>query len=1316
MPPVQQMRSRPSGSFLPRCRAGLRRSATKVTVLAGLLLAACSGSGGTGATGTSTTTKPQLDRVEFGRLADVYGLQVTGEGSLITLYRRDVLVGLDIRDERGSNDTFADSEILYDFIGADPDTLQPRLFIPRDINSQDFATAFAALDDQVRQISPMIFGQGGPGNPFGLIPRNAGIRLTFTASLGITDDFFVERDAQGQVTALRNTEAVQLLRIVGDPTQPNGFVPLPVRVTVQDNTLTLDPVMLGSEGLQYATTNNAAGMPASPDQLGANIRIAVALDGPLAIPGIRERENQALTGLNNSQRLSVVRDFRSGNPADTSADMARGFLRDPLPLRILGELVFYLERVDDINAFTQEITVYKNGIRHEIDRGDVMRIVADSSGVPLGTAEVVTDPEDDRGQPDVQHVRVRIRRIEGLEDVDPRNKPGYPESLPEREVWLTTNAPRSVCLTEYTAGDGVNGDDPRYFLSFTPAPLPNLDGTQPALNEFVAPTASAVVRFTKPVDISTVKWADTFFFAMRDLTSSASKAEFIANRPWRNADGTTGVGMEPATFNDAKYRRPYLITARVFDEDGSSTALRLQPTNGFYLDDTMRNAPAGADYRYFLHLIANSSEGGIRDLAGNAVDLQGSTAEADNSVVIPFTVDTRMNGNQPYFNDNLVVSIVNRFAWRDENEKPSYYMPDEVQGAGQAQKALSFPLEDLVGGFIYVDGRLEPRPTTRSRIAADNLNQGPVGLQGTPLAWCPIGIGSAAPLGEPQQSNNTATNLVGQGIQNPLNPYGARLQTVWREVDLSLSRTNPFDFNLDIEQMYWPPFLGTNLKFDELDRCSLWLGHSEKRPLPCVGQFSALPSLPNSGLSQTFSTNYVHNLKTPSGGSTIDSQPAPHPAYVDKAMTINPANVVYEPNNVLRYLPLPKFQKPYFVYRDETVVEQGCQSGYGNDRSPLGASYTPHLISPFNNGLGSRWRDTPNGVTFTDTFWNDLNNQSLTSGSDASTGGLVGNVALPLLADFWTYCDQPDLPAGNGYIAFGTNGWQTAVTVQSSPLPGFRAYSGGKPPITSPAQAPICIGPGNSQWVTAAGGYNSTGGLTGNAVDNTFYWIMMDVLKRQSVITSGFIDLNNPHRVPEGFLDPRLGPFYLVNGDSTRPENVVPTFAYEFDPPLDKQPGGTSIVPQFRGASIVDPTPWYWQFWFNVANDPRGLSPTSQWGPANSDQRLQVKPTAQNFPGDPFIAGDAHIRKYDTRIFQGSARNWWSYFYNRTVTTYVDNPNQLMSPAFTLQFKGPNESFTPRDIRYVNWRLVTSNNTEANPPVSPSIETFSLSYRFVRSQ
>jgi hypothetical protein len=222
---------------------------------------------------------------------------------------------------------------------------------------------------------------------------------------------------------------------------------------------------------------------------------------------------------------------------------------------------------------------------------------------------------------------------------------------------------------------------------------------------------------------------------------------------------------------------------------------------------------------------------------------------------------------------------------------------------------------------------------------------------------------------------------------------------------------------------------------------------------------------------------------------------------------------------------------------------------------------------------------------------------------------------------------------------------------------------------------------------------------------------MLDLLKRQSVITAGFIDLNNPHRVPEGFADPRLGPFYLVNGQSTRPTNVVPSFAYEFDPPLDQLPVGTSVVPQFRGAGVVDGTPWYWDRWMNTTTP---LYPAPDF---TVTARAELKPTAVNFPLDPYKAGDAHIRKWDTRPIPGTGttRNWWTYFYNRTVTRYVDDPNQLMDPNFTIQFKGPNEVFTPNDIRYVNWRLVTSNNADASPPVSPSIETFAMSYRFQRT-
>lgn len=1267
--------------------------------------AACSGSGGglTGDASPGDTVQPELVGVEYGRLVDVYGLQVTPEGAAIALFQRDVIVAGNIQDQRPTESNLGDPEILYDFIAADPDTLQPRLFIPRDVLSAEFADAFDALDDELRSVSPMLFGEGGIGIPYSVVPRNAGMRLRFSAPLGIDDSFFVERGPGGQVIALRNTEAVQLLRIVDDPNGPNGFVPMPVRIIVGDRDLILDPVLLGTEGLQYQTSNNASGLPESPDQIGANIRIAVALEGPLAIPGLRAQTAGGLTGFNNSQRESVVRDFRSGNADDDSADIARGFVRDPLPLRVVGEIPMYLERVENINAFTQEVTVFKNGLSHEIDRGDVMRFIADSSGVPFGSAEVVVDPEDDFENPLVQHVRVRVRRVPGLETIDPSNLPGYPSSLTEREPWLVQNAPRAVVLAEFTAGGAQGRDDPRNFLSFTPAPL-ELNGYRPQQNEFVSPFAGSIVRFTKPVDMSTVKWADTFFFAMRDLSTEDSIAEFISEREWDNG-GVTGTGMNPATFNLAKYRTPYMITARVFDEDGSQTSLRLQPTTGFYLDDTMRNAPSGIDYSYYLHLISDSADGGIRDLAGNSLDLQGTTADKSNSVVIPFTVDTRMNGNEPVFADNLAVSIVRRFAARDEDANPSYFLPKEVQGDGQQLIAGAYPLEDLFGGFLYFNGRLQARPTTRVKVVADNLNQAPITQQPgppnppDPLGWCPQAVN-----GERQIGSNSANNLVPAGIQNPLNPYGCRLQTLWREVDLSLSRTDPFDFNLDIEQMYWAPYIGTNLSFDEFDRVSMWLGHSEYRPVPCVGEFSSLPSLPDSGLRNAFETNFAWNPQPTGSGTVVESQAPRNATYVDTPMTIDPSDVVFEVNGVNRFLPLPEFQEPFFVFRDETVIEQGGRTA-STSGSDIGAGTNmPYILTPFEMGQGRHWVDGDNGnpgnVTFVNSFWNDGRNRQLTSAGqfDNFTGGLVGNIGLPLLADFWTYCDSSELPAGGGYIALGTNGWQTAVTVQSDPRPAFRALSAGR--AATATQGPICRSPGSSQWSQASGGFTPTGGGTA-ASDNTFYWMMLDVLKRQTVITNGFIDVYNPHRVPEGFADPRLGPFYLTGGTPNAPAGVLPSFAYEFDPPLSELPSGTSIVPQFRGASIVDPVPWYWDAWI--------ASSTPLFGTEyDASMRAQLKPDDSNFALDPYKAGDAHMRKWDNR----GGRNWWTYLYNKTVTGYVEDPNDLMDPAYTLQFAGPNETFNPGDIRYVNWRFIAANNTTANPPVSPAIETFSLSFRW----
>jgi hypothetical protein len=179
-------------SVSPRRGASASRASGSTVLVSLFVLGACSGGGGSGGVG-GATTQAELLRVEYGQLADVYclrdGVQVLydpdGAETRTPPGRakgRDVMVGTNIRDQRPTNSTLGDSEITYDFIGSDPDTLQPKLFIPREENSEAFRAAFDALDDQLREVAPMLFGQGGPGLPFGVVPRNVAIRLTFSAA------------------------------------------------------------------------------------------------------------------------------------------------------------------------------------------------------------------------------------------------------------------------------------------------------------------------------------------------------------------------------------------------------------------------------------------------------------------------------------------------------------------------------------------------------------------------------------------------------------------------------------------------------------------------------------------------------------------------------------------------------------------------------------------------------------------------------------------------------------------------------------------------------------------------------------------------------------------------------------------------------------------------------------------------------------------------------------------------------------------------------------------------------------------------------
>jgi hypothetical protein len=478
-----------------------------------------------------------------------------------------------------------------------------------------------------------------------------------------------------------------------------------------------------------------------------------------------------------------------------------------------------------------------------------------------------------------------------------------------------------------------------------------------------------------------------------------------------------------------------------------------------------------------------------------------------------------------------------------------------------------------------------------------------------------------------------------------------------------------------------------------------------------------MPELPDSGLRVEFADNFAHNKAIGTGAKT--DNPPPHPAYVDQRLVIDSALAFTEPNGINRFLPLPEFQKPYFVWRDESSNLQGGNSFRGSDAVNSNRNMTPYIVSPWLSGAGRYVTANTNPNNAGELLFNlgrhyNVQNYQFASPSqlDSFTGGLVPTIALPLLADFWTYCDDPDLPDGNGFIATGFNGWQIALSVQSGPQPNFRAYSGGF--AGSGSRNPICVSPSDTAWSRAAGGYTPTAGRT-PAVDNSVYWVMADFVKRQAVVTAGFVDVLDPHRQPPRqpwlagsppsnptFSDPRLGPYFSdQSGNFALPPNFLPNYDWTTEPPLSTLPGGTAVIPEFRAATAVDADPWAY-------NTFAGQFRWTQLG--------VPRPDATNFPLDPLKAGDAHIRKYDNRTVNGQRREWWAHFYNRSVTEYTRDITDLSDDRWTSGFSGPVETFNARDVRYFNWRFIMRNNVDANPPISPSIDSFVVAYRFERTQ
>ena len=1034
------------------------------------------------------------------------------------------------------------------------------------------------------------------------VPWHAALELRFTAPLGVDDG---ELDPAGAI------------RIA-----PRDQQPLPVRVVARGDRLIV--------------------APSPPSGGDTTLQVALAIGGPV------------LPGLDN-----VVLDLELVPATPSSTSVQRG-------PRIVGELGFFLERVDRLGEGVQEVTVFKNGISHDIDRGDHLRLFVQGQSVPAVVTEILSDPTDDNLQPSVQHVRTRVLRSEILERIDPSNLPGYPGNpqSPAGEAWLIANAPRAVLVADYQAEQN-NGmaveprDDLRNFVTFTPSPL--VMGSPTAPNENLSPFAGAIVRFSSPINLATARPLDTLFFATRDVLDPVEQQTFIAL-----------LNIDPNTFRAEKYATPHLVHSRLFEQSGQQRVLRLQPPLGFYLDEEMRRIDDGQPFankrfKYYLHIV-----GGQDGLMGqNGLPLEFGNLLPTDHVALPFSLDTRKKvGGAPVFPDNRVATVARRFAALDEDEQPSYYLQNEVQSPGTRFNPNSFELADLSGAVVHLtDGTLSARPTARVRQIVDDLNQWPPPPQNTELRHCPAQI-----AGEQQVPIATAALKYTSPIQNPLNPYGSRMQAVWREIDMSLARHDPNDFNLDVEAMYWGPFTGVPAVFDEFDRVSLFFGHSENRPENCLGAFSALPTMPRSpAWSRSSRTTTSRTATSPAARCPAQRRT---PRSWDRRLVIDPARAVTEPNGVNHYLPLPEFEAPYFVWRDERVMQQGASSAAGNDALPFGVNYEPYILSPFLAGRGRLVTDTPSGPQFNFGAWDNRENFSLAQPSlpDQLTGGLVGSVGLPLMMDFWMY---PSLSSK------GSNGWQISLSVPSSSTPNFRAYSGGG----LVQGTPRTVSPSTPGWQTAEGGYTLTGSRT-QPTDNAVYWVMADFLKQTTVATAGFVDITDPHRMASAF-DPRLGP-YFAGG---LPQGTTAFFTWDVAHAGEGQVPGTQVAVEFRGAGPVDPQPW--------AAIVNGYNPS----------RFQEQPDPVNFPLDPLKAGDAHIRKFDDRPRTGAPpRNTWTRYYNEIVTDYTSDLNQLMDPAFTMQFAGPTEQFQPEDVRYFNWRFIMQNARD-DAARAPRLDSFVLSYR-----
>lgn len=496
----------------------------------------------------------------------------------------------------------------------------------------------------------------------------------------------------------------------------------------------------------------------------------------------------------------------------------------------------------------------------------------------------------------------------------------------------------------------------------------------------------------------------------------------------------------------------------------------------------------GNEESYFFQL--QGGDLGPRDLAGNAV------------VAVPDVVEFTLDMNRP---DRLTGGRVIRFS-----------SPDEEWPFGDPAGTFldGLPRNEWFGNVDYdiVRGRIRPRSVVRSQVV---VSQDP---ENTLVS---------------QMFNGTGTSL-------PLNPLGARVQFVWRYLDVNLplytnrdiqNRVDMSSLDLDVERILLNP-LGSTPVFESFPEFSVSMSHSSRTPNEAVNPQQALTD-PGSGLTSNYDGNQL---------SLVEDVPklvSPR----QRGFTINPGDrTVAADGTVLlplaMNLGLPVEQWLTFTWRSTAVDARAGSSAVGAPVGRYGQLTGLQGFDPTPDPMGGppdcNVPSTPNPMYNT---------------------GEVRTAALPLMVDVKCYptngtSSQNQFGHAWAHVQPGSN---PAVTTN---LPGFRAYSSGG---TNQGGTLFIVDP-DSETV-ASGGFDPTSTPPGAPlppVDNIVYYGALDLVTRVSRMHSIFYPALNSSLGPDTTPEDLAGDATYSNPNYLAPLTVPSV-----------QPQGTELQFEYRVSRAV---------------------------------------------------------------------------------------------------------------------------------------------------